>query len=84
MVYDRPRGELVSITRFEDSQEALRARFVEEHKHREDPNLEIVVLSGESEDHLRTTHGRYFGQVRDILVQMRKAASAHKTAQLSE
>jgi hypothetical protein len=51
MVYDRPRGELVSITPFEDSQEALRARF--------------------AEDHLRTTHGRYFGQVHDLLAQMK-------------
>ena len=71
MVYDRPRGELVSITPFEDSREALRAWFAEEHKHRQDPNLEIVVLSGESEDHLRMTHGRYFSQMHDILVQMR-------------
>jgi cupin superfamily acireductone dioxygenase involved in methionine salvage len=71
MVYDRPRGELVSITPFEDSQEALRARFAEEHNHRQDPDLEIVVLAGESEDHLRTTHGRYFGQVHDLLAQMK-------------
>jgi hypothetical protein len=71
MVYDRPRGELVSITPFEDSQEALRARFAEERDHLQDPDLEIVVLAGESEEQLRMTHGRYFDQVHDILVQMR-------------
>jgi len=70
MVYDRPRGELVSITPFEDSQEALRARFAEELSHRQDTDLEIVVLAGESEEQLRVTHGRYFGQVRDLLVRM--------------
>jgi cupin superfamily acireductone dioxygenase involved in methionine salvage len=74
MVYDRPRGELVSITPFEDSKEALRARFAEERNHRHDPDLEIVVLAGESEDHLRTTHGRYFGQMHDLLAQMQFVA----------
>lgn len=57
--YNRATQKLVSITTFEDMDEALAA-----YSEREGAALgtehEIVLLGAESEDDLRETHGRYF------------------------
>jgi len=60
LVYDRGTGTFVRKTRFDGSNEALRARFDAEAEFAATPNIEIVVLEAESEDALRRTHGRYF------------------------
>lgn len=40
--------------------QALAARLASERAHAAQPEVEIVVLSAESEDDLRQTHARYF------------------------
>jgi hypothetical protein len=60
IVYDRSIGRLVEVTEFDDSIEALKARFEWERLERGDPALEIVVLGAESRQDLELTHLRYF------------------------
>jgi hypothetical protein len=60
LVYDRSKGELLSMTEIADHTEALRARFDAEKRHRDDASIEIVVLSASSEADIRHTHARYF------------------------
>lgn len=63
--YDRRHGELLSIAEFGGSdfpaanKELLRAETA-------NPELEVVLLQAESEEQLRKTHGRYFGEFREL------------------
>ncbi len=66
MVYDKPRGELLAVEEFDDSREALSARFKRERQHGSQGDVEVVVLSADSIDDLRRTHGRYFKQAQDL------------------
>jgi hypothetical protein len=40
--------------------EAIRQRFAVEREHRDDPDIEVVVLGSDSRDELERTHSRYF------------------------
>jgi hypothetical protein len=60
VVFNRSKGELLRLTRYVDREEALNARFAEERSHRDDPDIEVVILGAVSGDALRRTHGRYF------------------------
>lgn len=60
LVFDRAEGRLLSITPFAERAEALRARFATEKVHRQNPSIEVVVLTAPSESALRRTHSRYF------------------------
>jgi hypothetical protein len=70
--YDRQKGQLLSIAQFGGSdfaaanKELLRAETA-------DPGLEVVLLQAESEDQLRATHGRYFGESRELTKLVKKA-----------
>jgi type I site-specific restriction-modification system R (restriction) subunit len=66
MIYDRLGGTLLEVEPYEDGAEALRARFDRERERGNDQNLEIVVLTARSLDHLRQTHARYFKGPRDL------------------
>jgi hypothetical protein len=63
--YDRRRGELLSIAEFggrdfaSANSEMLKAETAE-------PDLEVVLLQAESEEQLKATHGRYFGEFREL------------------
>jgi hypothetical protein len=60
LVYDRSQGKLIEDPRaFGDHADALNARFELEAKGF-DPDVEIVVLGGESVESLAATHARYF------------------------
>lgn len=63
--YDRRRGELLSIAEFggQDFDLANRALLAAE---KANPELEVVLLQAESEDQLRATHGRYFGDFKEL------------------
>jgi len=65
IVFNRERRELISLESFPDSSIAIKARF---EKEMEDPGsrLEIVVLGAESEDALKRTHSRYFGEIQEV------------------
>ena len=64
--YDRIRGTVVRMTRFEDSQRqsAEDARLTSELRlNRQGVQQEVVLLEAPTEDALRVTHGRYFDSV---------------------
>ena len=62
IVYDISAGEIVTLKRFGERQRslALSKRFARELVERDRRNIEVVLLSAESEDELRRTHSRYF------------------------
>ncbi len=66
VVFNRARGELLLIEEYGTSREAMRARFQAEQQHRDDPDIEVVVLGAKTPDALRVTHARYFEGVRDL------------------
>lgn len=60
VVFNRSKGEIISLRRYSDRDDALRARFAEERERRGDSDIEVVVLGARSGESLRRTHGRYF------------------------
>jgi hypothetical protein len=60
LIYDRSAGKLLRKERFESNQDALAARFAAERESHRGQELEIVVISAESESDLHRSHGRYF------------------------
>jgi len=46
--------------------EALAARFTAEREFENEPEIEIVVLGGESWQAVELTHSRYFKRVQDL------------------
>jgi hypothetical protein len=67
VIYDRSTGA-VEVEEFTDQQQdlALHQRFVRERQHRSDPDIEVVVLGGESREALERTHARYFKSVQEL------------------
>jgi hypothetical protein len=47
--------------------EAIRVRFEEERKHRNDPDVEVVVLGSRSREELMKTHSRYFRSAQQMV-----------------
>jgi hypothetical protein len=59
IVFNRKTGRIRSQTNWNNAQNALRARVALERWHT-NPDYEIVVLSGDSEESIRKTHSRYW------------------------
>jgi hypothetical protein len=60
IVYDRTKGELLRCTEYRSDlsgELAILDRFAVERAH---PELEVVVLGGDSLDTIKRTHSRYF------------------------
>jgi hypothetical protein len=69
IVFDRAHGRIVQDVREfpEDRRdEALAARFREEDNHRNDSDIEVVVLGAADREALENTHSRYFGTIREL------------------
>jgi len=70
VIYDRHRGELVSITPYTPSE---RARAEHERLEVELDSVnrklgrEVVLLEADGEDDLRKTHARYFKNLRELV-----------------
>lgn len=60
IIYDRAAGQLLRQERYPDAAAAFASRLAAESEFAQQPEIEIVALTAESEDELRTTHGRYF------------------------
>lgn len=61
LVYDLDRQSLVGDPRqFSDPSEAAFAYAELEEEHRQDSNLEIVLIGADSLETIRSTHGNYF------------------------
>ena len=69
IVYDRDDGEIVFLRRFSDSREAIRERFI--YERHATPREEVVVLSADSLEAVRNTHGRYFYSLRELITRVR-------------
>jgi hypothetical protein len=62
--YNRPLGRIVTFREFDDAQrrEAVDARLeIELELNRQGVDHEVVLLEAESEEAIRRTHQRYFG-----------------------
>lgn len=66
LVFDRSESRLLRIEECPSSSAAMRARFKAEALHRGNPDIEVVVLGAKSKDALRSTHARYFEQMKDM------------------
>ena len=62
IVYDRSSGELLELHEYapEDRARAMADRFKIEARERQNPSVEVVVLSASSREALERTHSRYF------------------------
>lgn len=68
--YDRKRGEIVSLEKFEDSEreKAYDSRLEKELElHRRGVAREVVILEAASEEAIRRTHRRYFESLSELL-----------------
>jgi hypothetical protein len=67
VVYDRHQRRIIGdVASFDDADEAMRARWERDGEYRGDAEIEVVVLSADSEEDLRLTHGRYFKSVAEL------------------
>jgi len=68
VVYNRRTGER-SLREYPEGcgREAIRERFAQERLHRDDPDIEVVVLGSSSREELLKTHSRYFRSAEEIL-----------------
>lgn len=83
LVYDQKQGKLLlPIVKFTDAEggAAIRRRFELEREYGGQPGIEIVVLSAESEEAIRKTHGRYFKTVRELLADMQATVEGMSAA----
>ena len=60
LVFNRRTGERSDLREFDSYRDAMHARFEAERDHRQEPDVEVVVLTAHSERELRATHSRYF------------------------
>jgi hypothetical protein len=77
--YDRRRGKLVTFRSFEDSEreQAQDARLeLELDLHRQKVEREVVILEATSEEIIRSTHGRYFYNLSELMARFKDALPA--------
>jgi hypothetical protein len=60
LVYDRSEQQLVFNRAYSDPAEALHAYEAMEEKHRDDRQMEIVLVGADSIETVMLTHGNYF------------------------
>lgn len=63
LVYDRHQGKLTFQQSYTDSAEAVRAYEQMEETHRDDRDMEIVLVGADSIETIMLTHGNYFDAV---------------------
>lgn len=66
LVYDHKRQALVHQQRFTNGPAAAAAYSELEAKHRDDENLEIVLVGADSLATIQKTHGHYFRPSKDV------------------
>lgn len=81
LTYDRRRHKILAVAEFplEERDRALSERAALVRQHRENPDLEIVLLGANSFDDLKKTHSRYFKTV-DQLAKRQKPSRADRHA----
>lgn len=72
LVYRRSTGELLKFEELDsDRADALKRRAEWERRQKDDPEVEVVVLSAKSREALMQTHGRYFKRVGQLAADLR-------------
>ena len=66
VVYNRHEGRIVRRRAYRGAADALDARFAAEREFKGQPDIEVVVLGGESWQSVERTHSRYFSRVQDL------------------
>lgn len=66
LVFNRTSGELVSIEGFEEQDLATSALSLLERSHEDEDQIEVVLISADSIETLKKTHGHYFSGVETI------------------
>jgi len=77
--YDRRKGKLVTFRSFEDSERehAQDARLnLELDLHRRKIDREVVILEAASEEIIRSTHGRYFYDLSELIARFKDSLPA--------
>lgn len=67
LAYDTRLSGLISKEEFPTGRLALQSRFQLEDQYSARPEVEIVVLSADSEQQLRVTHRRYFSDLGEFV-----------------
>ncbi|KAA2264029.1 hypothetical protein F0L68_08535 [Solihabitans fulvus] len=75
LVYQREAGRLLLEEPYDDLHTAMRRRFALERTSEYD-DMEIVVLSADSTETLRETHGRYFLSSAELIQRFRDVVAA--------
>jgi hypothetical protein len=60
LIYDHRNQQLVHQQEFSDASEAAAEYGRMEAEHRNEPNLEIVLVGADSIETIKRTHGKYF------------------------
>jgi hypothetical protein len=63
LVYDRKLQKLVFEREYTNSAEAVRAYEEMEDRHKDDGDMEIVLVGADSIETIKLTHGNYFDAV---------------------
>ena len=66
LIYDRSVGKIIRHQEYSRVDDALKARFNAEREYVGQPEIEVVVLGGESWESLSSTHARYFKDVQEL------------------
>ena len=76
LVYDTAAAKLTDVREFDDVQAAADAVPELERRHRRDATIHVVMLSGESLDTTKATHGTYFRDSSEIVESLAGTATA--------
>ena len=66
LIYTRRVGKIIRHQEYGQVDDALEARFNAEQEYMGQPEIEVVVLGGESWESLSSTHARYFKDVQEL------------------
>jgi hypothetical protein len=66
VIYDRREGRILRRGDYAGATGALEARFAAEREFQGQPDIEVVVLGGDSWQSVERTHSRYFRRVQDL------------------
>jgi hypothetical protein len=72
--YDTAVGRLASVREFDDPDVAADAVVALERRHRSDARVHVVMLTGESLESIKATHGTYFRDTPDFVGSLAAAA----------
>jgi len=83
VVFDRAEGRLLRLDECPDRVSVMAARFQAERMHKGSRNIEVVVLGAQTEDALRKTHSRYFGDLKQLAGQGAQRITDSKASRAS-